>query len=171
MPAQILVRTATPDDARRIHRLITTHAAEGHLLARTRADVTEHAGRFLVATSRGRIVGCAELAPLSAAVAEVRSLVVAGRCRGRGVGRTLINRLRLRARRAGFEQLCAFTHSPEYFLRLDFSIVSHASVPEKIETDCRQCPLFGRCGQYALVDDLGVAAAPHVSPIVVLPAR
>jgi N-acetylglutamate synthase-like GNAT family acetyltransferase len=143
MPAQILVRTATPDDARRIHRLITTHAAEGHLLARTRADVTEHAGRFLVAS----------------------------RCRGRGVGRTLINRLRLRARRAGFEQLCAFTHSPEYFLRLDFSIVSHASVPEKIETDCRQCPLFGRCGQYALVDDLGVAAAPHVSPIVVLPAR
>jgi amino-acid N-acetyltransferase len=171
MPAAILVRTATPDDARHIHRLMTKHAAEGHLLPRTLADVTEHAGRFLVATSRGRIVGCAELAPLSAAVAEVRSFVVAGRSRGLGVGRTLVNRLRLRARRAGFEQLCAFTHSPEYFLRLDFSIVSHASVPEKIETDCRQCPLFGRCGQYAMVDELGAAAAQHASPIVVLPAR
>jgi hypothetical protein len=28
--------------------------------------------------------------------------------------------------------------------------VPHTWVPEKIETDCRRCPQFRRCGQYAV---------------------
>lgn len=160
----ILVRTATTDDAPRIHRLIARHTGQGQLLPRTLADVTEHAGRFVVATSRGRVVGCAEVAPLSDAMAEVRSFVVTARSRGRGIGRALIEAVRARARRLHFEQLCAFTHSPAYFAPLDFTIVSHASVPEKIEADCRACRSFGRCGQYALVSDLtpmADARPPH----------
>src|SRR5438128_11814350 len=99
--ADTLVRDATARDARRIHRLMTRHVADGHLLPRTLANITEHADRFLVATVQGRIVGCAELAPLSPATAEIRSFVVASRQRGRGVGRLLVDELRTRARRLG----------------------------------------------------------------------
>jgi amino-acid N-acetyltransferase len=153
-----IVRGATAADAPGIHGLITTHA-EGHLLARTLCDLTEHANRFVVATVRGRIAGCAELAPLSSSVAEVRSLVVRTNARGLGLGRLLIDELRGRARTQGFEQLCAFTHAPAYFARLDFASVPHTSVPEKIAADCRHCPRFGTCGQYAMVTEVAPAAA------------
>ena len=33
------------------------------------------------------------------------------------------------------------------------------SVPEKIAADCRRCPRFGTCGQYAMVTELAPAAA------------
>ena len=158
-----LVRGATAEDAPAIHRLVARHAAEGHLLPRMLAELTDHANRFLVATVRGRTVGCAELAPLSAGLAEVRSFVVTARSRGRGVGRLLVDELRSRARRQGFEQLAAFTHSPSYFARLDFTTVPHASLPEKIDADCRRCALFGHCGQSAMVQDL--ESAPDVIPL------
>src|SRR5512134_4116060 len=66
----------THDDAKPIHRLITDNLEVGHLLPRTLADVTTHAPRFVVAELDGTVIACAELAPLSPTVAEVRSLVV-----------------------------------------------------------------------------------------------
>jgi amino-acid N-acetyltransferase len=90
-------------------------------------------------------------------VAEVRSLVVGGRHRGKGLGRRLVAELRRRARQQGFDELCAFVHDADYFGRLGFSTVPHARIPEKIEADCRQCPQFGQCGQRAMVAELAPA--------------
>ena len=110
-----------------------------------------HATRFVVAVRGRKIVGCAELAPLSPQVAEVRSLAVDASARRHGVGTMLVEELRRRARREGFDKLCAFTHAPGYFMQMGFSIVPHLWIPEKIFTDCVKCPLFRRCGQYAMV--------------------
>jgi len=76
-----LLRSATRADARKVHALITANLEEGHLLPRTLEEVTVHVERFVVATRGRTIVGCAELAPLSPQVAEVRSLAVDGRAR------------------------------------------------------------------------------------------
>ena len=149
-----LLRDASASDAVEIHRLIEQHASEGRLLPRTREEVAARAGRFLVAVDRGVIVGCADLAPLSDAVAELRSLVVDGAVRGNGVGRRLVDQVVRRARLAGFATLCAFTHQPDYFVRMGFSIVPHVSVPEKIAADCRECAHFRTCGQYAVTLNL-----------------
>jgi len=65
-----------------------------------------------------------------------------------------VTELRRRARQQGFEELCAFVHDADYFERLGFSTVAHAQVPEKIDTDCRHCALFGRCGQSAMLMEL-----------------
>jgi amino-acid N-acetyltransferase len=62
-----------------------------------------------------------------------------------------VDELRRRARGEGFEKLCAFTHTPGYFIQMGFSIVPHLWLPEKIFTDCLKCPLFRRCGQYAMI--------------------
>jgi len=37
---------------------------------------------------------------------------------------------------------------------MDFVMVPHSDIPEKIETDCRKCPLFGKCGQVAMTTSL-----------------
>jgi N-acetylglutamate synthase-like GNAT family acetyltransferase len=152
--APIVIRTASARDADAIHELIDEHLTEGHLLRRELGEILVHAHRFVVAAQDDEVLGCAELAPLSNAVAEVRSMVVTREARGCGVGRRIVNELVRRAMVAGFDKLCAFTHSPAYFVHLGFSIVPHAWLPEKIVTDCHACSQFRRCGQYAVVRSL-----------------
>jgi amino-acid N-acetyltransferase len=148
---RVLLRPAKDSDARSLHALIAANLAEGRLLPRTLGELAAHAARFVVAARGRRIVGCAELAVLSPQVAEVRSLAVDRRERGQGVGTMIVDELRRRARREGFEKLCAFTHAPAYFIQMGFSIVPHTWLLEKLTTDCVRCPLFRACGQYAMV--------------------
>ena len=148
---RIAVRTAETAQAPKLHALISANLEEGHLLPRTLSELVVHAERFVIAVRGKKIVGCAELARLSPHVAEVRSLAVDGFNRGGGVGTQLVDELRRRARGEGFEKLCAFTHTPGYFIQMGFSIVPHLWLPEKIFTDCFKCPQFRQCGQYAMV--------------------
>ena len=162
-------RQATASDAAAIHRLIAVNLEAGHLLPRTLEDVQAHASRFLVAEASGAVVACAELAPLSGSVAEVRSLVVDQAARGRQIGPRLVAALAEGAVGRGFATLCAFTHDPSHFVRLGFSIVPHIWVPEKIAHDCTACPLFRRCGQYAVTLPLrpGVRIRPEQPAAVI----
>ena len=162
----VTLRAAVAADAPQLHALVASHLEEGRLLPRTLGELMVHAPRFVVAVVGGdkplglsssnsdRIVGCAELAPLSGSVAEVRSLVVGREARRKGLGMQMLDELGRRARREGFTRLCAFAHDPMFFVRLGFSIVPHTWMPEKIAHDCHSCPLFRNCGQYAVVLEL-----------------
>src|SRR5205823_7446492 len=108
------LRTADVSEAPKLHALITANLEEGRLLPRTLAELAAHAPRFVVAVRARKIVGCAELAALSPQVAEVRSLAITAAERGNGAGVMIVDELRRRARREGFEKLCAFTHVPAY---------------------------------------------------------
>jgi hypothetical protein len=127
----------------------------------------------VVAESEGRVIACAELAPLSKTVAEVRSLVVDQYARGNHIGPRLITELAAGAVPRGFSTLCAFTHQPSHFVRMGFTIVPHMWVPEKIAHDCTSCPLFRRCGQYAVTLPLraGVRIRPEQPAAVIYGGR
>jgi len=161
---QIVLRAAVTADAPALLALIAAHLEEGRLLPRTLDELTVHAPRFVVAAVPSpsgdrpeRIVGCAELAPLSQAVAEIRSLVVSAEARKLGLGVRMVEALGNTARSMGYTKLCAFAHDPAFFVHRGFSIVPHTWVPEKIAHDCITCPLFRNCGQYAVVLDLPLA--------------
>jgi amino-acid N-acetyltransferase len=160
----IQLRTGVAEDATAIHTLITANLSAGHLLPRTLEDVAEHAHRFVVAVGDDAVIGCGELAPLSAEVAEVRSLVVDEANRGQKTGVALVTALADRARELGYVTLCAFTHQPSHFVRLGFSIVPHVWVPEKISHDCVGCSQFRRCGQYAVSLQLRAGAGLRLEP-------
>lgn len=170
---RLAIRVPETHEAADLHRLIAANVERGHLLPRSFADLTAHASRFLVVTerletggqgpgARGRelqasdeqIIACAELAPLSRNVAEIRSLVVVEGRRGIGLGTRLLMAMVEKGRRAGFPSLCAFTHDPRPFVKRGFSIVPHIWLPEKIATDCHTCVWFRRCQQYAMLLDL-----------------
>jgi amino-acid N-acetyltransferase len=155
MTTPLTVRPGLPSDAAALLALIDSYRAEGRLLPRTLDDLVVHAPRFVLAVAPdGAAVGCAELAPLSRAVAEVRSLVVDRAWRGFGLGSQLITEVQRQARRAGFTVLCAFAHDARAFVRLGFSLVPHVWFPEKIAIDCSTCALFRSCGQFALAMSL-----------------
>ena len=161
------MRQATAADAPALHTLISTHLSEGHLLPRSLDELRRHASRFVVCDVDGELMACAELAPLSSTVAEVRSLVVSRDFRRVGLAARVLGELKSRARSGGFETLCAFTHDPRFFVRQNFSIVPHLWLPEKITTDCLSCPLFRRCEQHAMVLPLQAVARymPRQTPV------
>jgi amino-acid N-acetyltransferase len=169
----VMFRQATAADAAAVHRLISDNLEAGHLLPRTLDDVLEHAARFVVADREGRVIACAELAPLSKTVAEVRSLVVDQHARGNHIGPRLVTELASAAVARGFATLCAFTHQPSHFVKMGFTIVPHMWVPEKIAHDCTSCPLFRRCGQYAVTLPLraGVEIRPEQPAAVIYGGR
>jgi amino-acid N-acetyltransferase len=158
----VILRPARAADAVDIHRLIAANLETGHLLPRTLEDVAQNIARFVVALANDAVVGCAELAPLSGDVAEVRSLVVGEAFRGRRIGQKLVAHLAAAATGRGFSTLCAFAHEPSHFVRMGFTIVPHIWVPEKIEHDCTSCALFRRCGQHAVM--LPLRAGARVGP-------
>jgi amino-acid N-acetyltransferase len=148
---RVTLRAAGPSDARALHSLISGNLDEGRLLPRHLDELIVHASRFVVAVRRRKIVGCAELAPHGAQLAELRSLAVDGSVRGQRVGTRLVEEIRGQARRAGYERLSVLTHVPEYFINFGFSIVPHLWVQEKVFSDCVNCPKFRACGQVAMV--------------------
>jgi len=172
---QIVLRAAVAADAPALLALIAAHLEEGRLLPRTLDELVIHAPRFVVAVEPAsgnraeRILGCAELAPLSQTVAEVRSLVVSSDARNLGLGVKMVEALSSTARAMGYTRLTAFAHDPAFFVHRGFSIVPHTWVPEKIAHDCTACPLFRNCGQYAVSMELERAA--HVRPNVRANAR
>ncbi|HVT48543.1 MAG TPA: GNAT family N-acetyltransferase [Vicinamibacterales bacterium] len=160
-----VIRTGQPADAAALHALICRHQTEGHLLPRDFTDVERHVTQFVVCEADGAIQACAELAPLSTTVAEVRSLVVSSDFRRVGVAARLIGEVRRRAEAAGFDTLCAFTHDARFFVRQNFSIVPHLWLPGKIAKDCVGCSLFRHCSQHAMVLPLKKAARYGSSPV------
>jgi amino-acid N-acetyltransferase len=157
------LRTAVRGDARKVHDLIQRNQQAGHLLPRELSELTSRIDRIVVAVDgRGSIVACGELVPLSSSLAEIRSLVVTEKRRGQGLGHLIVDELKLRARAVGYDDLCVFAHEPAYFAHMGFSIVPHTWLPEKIMADCRTCPLFRRCEQFAMVTDLDLM--PEVRP-------
>ncbi|MEP6917195.1 MAG: GNAT family N-acetyltransferase [Acidobacteriota bacterium] len=169
----VTFREATASDAAAVHQLIADNRDAGHLLPRTIDEVRAHATRFVVADRDGEVIGCAELAPLSATVAEVRSLVVSEEARGHRIGPKIVTELAAGAAARGFATLCAFTHEPSHFVKMGFTIVPHMWVPEKIAHDCTSCPLFRRCGQYAVTLPLreGVRVRPEQPAAVIYAGR
>jgi len=161
----VVIRTGRKEDAEALDALIRSHQTEGHLLPRDLEEIRRRADRFVVCESGGAIKACAELAPLSDKVAEVRSLVVARDFRRVGIAARLLGEVRTRARAAGFATLTAFTHDARFFVRQNFSIVPHTFVPEKLVKDCTSCALFRRCGQHAMVMPLAHAVRPAAKPV------
>ncbi len=169
----VAFRQASAGDAPDIHRLISDNLEVGHLLPRTLEDIVDHAPRFIVAEHDERVIACAELAPLSPTVAEVRSLVVDQESRGNQIGPRLVTELASGAASRGFATLCAFTHQPSHFVKMGFTLVPHMWVHEKIAHDCTSCPLFRRCGQYAVTLPLraGVQIRPEQPAAVIYAGR
>lgn len=151
---QAEIRQAVLDDVPGIARLVADNARRGGLLPRSEANIRASIDNFLVAELDGRVIGCGSLLPMSANLAELRSLAVDAEIRGGGIGARLVARLIEAARERQFSTLFALTRAISFFEKCGFAITPKENFPEKVWNDCVACPLLANCDEVAVTLEL-----------------
>jgi amino-acid N-acetyltransferase len=144
-------RHAVLPDVRAIHDIIGPYAADGTLLPRSLAELSENVRDFVVAERDGSIIGCGALHLYGMHLAEIRSIAVAPEWKGHGAGRALVAALMDESRRHGVTCVCLFTRTPEFFAHLGFQVAQREELPDKIYKDCVSCPKLSCCDEIAMV--------------------
>ncbi len=153
--AELILRKAMVKDVKQIHELLMKEAAtgEGIVLPRSFNDLYNRLRDFYVIeddVSR-EIVGCCALAITWKDIAEIRSLVVSQPLRRKGWGRRLVEACVSEALTFGLFKVFTLTAKPEFFKKLGFCLVDHATLPQKVWADCLNCPKYpDQCNEVAM---------------------
>jgi amino-acid N-acetyltransferase len=152
-----MIRSARINDVPAINDLITASAERGLMLFRPLADLYEKIRQFVVWEETGQVLGCCALEIVWRDLAEVKSLAVREGCRGRGVGRALVEAVEAEAIALGLERIFALTRERVFFERLGFVAVPKESLPHKVWSDCVKCPRLHDCDEEAVCKPLNEA--------------
>ncbi len=148
------IRKARIDDVKELQKLINSFADRGDLLPRSLNDLYENIRDFYIVIDGDRIVGSCALHVSWANLAEIKALVVADECQGKGVGKMLLDHCMSDARELRVPKLFALTYKPGFFEKAGFTHVDKSELPHKIWSECIHCPKFPDCGEEALVRDI-----------------
>ena len=160
--AGVVLRKATVKDVPVMVRMINGYAAQGQMLPKSYNQLYQDIRDFFVATSDGVVIGCGALHVVWEDLAEVRSLVVVESWQGKGLGRTIVERLLAEARALGLPRIFALTYHPAFFERLGFHLVPRETLPHKIWSDCLNCVKFPNCDEVAVIIELnGIKEEDH----------
>ena len=152
----MILRYAQTTDAEAICSLINYYAERGLMLHRSMESAYSSLREFQVADDDDRqVVGCVAVDIFWADLAEVRSLAVREDYRGKGIGRELVKAAVAEARGLGIARIFTLTLEDDFFGRLDFSKVPKDSLPEKVWSDCVNCPKRDNCDEIAMVIGTG----------------
>ncbi len=175
-----MIRPATIHDVPRIAQIINSHAELGKMLFKSYADLYENLRDFAVHEDNGSLLGCCALSIIWADLAEVRSLAVDDKSRGRGIGSQLVQWSIAEARRLQIRKLMTLTYEQRFFEKQGFVVVEKETLPLKVWTDCVKCPKNANCDEIAMVrvlEEVPIISADAAAPtprgvsIPVLPAR
>lgn len=111
----VRIRPARTSDVPAIRRLVDLYAARRILLSKATVTLYEDVPDFLVAEIGGRVVGCGALHVIWEDLGELRTLAVDPAEVGRGVGRTLVDALLVRARELGVARVFCLTFETSFF--------------------------------------------------------
>ncbi len=127
------VRAARTGDVRAIRALVEPLARERVVVSKDAVAYYESLQQFVVAeTPDGTLAGCGALHVLWDDLAEVRTLAVDVRYRGRGVGALLLEALVQRAYGLGVRRLFCLTFEVGFFARHGFTEIDGAPVTPEV---------------------------------------
>ena len=150
----MVIRKAKLSEAKIIHRLIEEGGEDGFLLPRALSEIYEKIRDYWVGVEGDEVVMVCALHPVWEDLAEIRSLVVDRKWRGKGWGRKLVKKAEEEAKELGVKRVFVLTASPSYFEKLGYRKISKRKLPHKVWRDCLNCPYFPNCKEEALIKDL-----------------
>jgi len=146
------VRPAVDSDVPGIRRLVAQYAVHHILLDRSEEDIRHYLKNFSVAVRGDTVIGCVAVRAFGSDLFEVRSLAVDPACHGCGIGRAMVEWKIARMREElPLFRLFALTLTPGFFQRLGFAVTDKEQFPEKIWSDCQNCPKKDRCDEIAVL--------------------
>lgn len=149
--AAVNLRPATVNDVDAIYDLIEIYTANGVVLKRSKDNIVNFLGNFIVAEKDGTVCGCCAARDFGNDLLEIRSLVVSPDHQGQGIGKAMVNYFieKLKRERKSW-RLFTLTLQVEFFKSLSFEVIDKECFPEKIWSDCSKCPKFHCCDETAL---------------------
>jgi amino-acid N-acetyltransferase len=122
------IRSARTSDIKGIRKLIDTYAIGGRLLTKETVTLYESVQEFTVAIENNEVVGCGALHVLWEDLAEVRTVAVLERLRGKGVGHQIMQAIEERAGAIGVKRIFCLTFETEFFGRRGFEEIQGTPV-------------------------------------------
>ena len=122
------IRSAKTSDIKGIRALIDTYAIGGRLLTKETVTLYESVQEFTVAIENNEVVGCGALHVLWEDLAEVRTVAVVERLRGKGVGHQIMQAIEGRARAIGVKRIFCLTFETQFFGRHGFEEIEGTPV-------------------------------------------
>jgi amino-acid N-acetyltransferase len=126
------IRAARTSDVRGIRQLIDEYSLQRRLLSKETVTLYENVQEFVVAIEDGEVVGCGALHVLWEDLAEVRTLAVHERLRGKGIGHAILAAIVERARGLGVKRLFCLTFETEFFARHGFVEIQGSPVEPEV---------------------------------------
>jgi len=130
--AAVTVRRARTTDVRAIREFVNTYADDRILLSKATVTLYEDVQEFWVAERDGVVSGCGALHVMWEDLAEVRTLAVDPRWRGRGIGHRLLERLLTTARELGVRKVFCLTFEVEFFAAHGFQVIEGTPVDHDV---------------------------------------
>ena len=152
MKNALTVRGAVKTDIPGIHDLLAIYAEQQIVLPRSKKDIEKYLENFVVALWDGNLCGCCAVRDFDNDLLEVRSLVVMPGLEGKGIGRALVEAV-ISGLKLTREHFCLFalTYQAIFFQKLGFHLVVKEMFPQKIWSDCINCPKKDNCDELAVV--------------------
>ena len=159
LSATAAVRIPREDEVLAIAALIETAVQDGSVLPRTVEEIRQNREWFVVYVDDEGVGACCALHPDTDILAEIRSIVVHERLRGRGIGSRLARHCIEIARERGLGRVYALTRAQHFFSKLGFYETAMAALPSKVFRDCVKCPMYPHCDEVAMIYDIRMADA------------
>ena len=115
-----MVRKAKEKDLSSLKILIDFASRKGFILPRSKREIKENLNSFFVALENGKIVGCCALDIYNWKLAEIRSLVVLPAFQKKGLGRKLVEKCLVKAKKLKIYEVLSITREDRFFSRLGF---------------------------------------------------
>jgi len=139
-------------DIASIQNVTQAEVDSGIILMRNDDDVATNIRSYTVAVQDDIIIACIALHIHTPSLAEVRSLAVLPKFRGRGIGQKLMEEITKEAYSLKLEKIFTLTYESTFFEKAHFTVIPKESLPEqKIWADCIKCKLFPICNEIALI--------------------
>ncbi len=144
---------ATLIDIPLMQKMVAQEVKDGVILERNEDEVATNIRSYVLAKVDNELVGYAALHIHSARLAEIRSLIVSNKYRGKNIGKKIVEFTLEEARTLGVkEEVLVLTYLPEFFKKMNFVEIAKETIPEhKIWTDCIKCIHFPVCNEISLV--------------------
>lgn len=148
------MRKAKINEVKEIQKLINFYAEQGLMLFRSLQELYGNLRDYFVCEEKGEILGTCALHIVWEDLAEIKSLAVKEKSRGRGIGGGLVNAALKEAKSLNIKNVFVLTYKPEFFAKFGFKEIDKKELPQKIWGECINCAKFPDCEEVAMLKQI-----------------